>query len=225
MQAKRFSVLLLVLLSLSACTHLQPVRPVVQSPQLIGPMNPPPDPAVDSRVRTAGEWCLLSFEATLWKLCNMHYHRPVEHGRPVATEGVLPPCAADAGTNPDDWVEIHYAYVKGRTEDDCPALRERALHTPLGECLPADYIVRTVWARVTPTGTFKPKEDALPDSPRYIEYDGSSTGDTGGKAPVYWKINRECLEITEEALQGVHYDPSRELQPEAPPRLRPRSTK
>lgn len=96
---------------------------------------------------------------------------------------------------------------------ECDALLAHALTTKLGEDCLEPYIVRTVWAKVTATGTFRPKADDLPDSARYIEYDGSSTGDTGGKSPAHWKINRDCLEVTADALRGIHKDPSRPLQP------------
>jgi hypothetical protein len=171
--------------------------------------DPPPDPAVPSLV-TSDTWCQLRYQTEDWSLCNIHYHRPAEHGRLFDTSPrVLPPCAQSA---PNDWVEIHYAYVRGMSHGACELLRERALLTDLGRDCPAPYIVRAVWAQVSPGGTFRPKTDDLFGSPRYIEYLGSSTGGTGGTSPAYWKINRDCLRTDEDALNGVHRDPTRELQ-------------
>ena len=86
-----------------------------------------------------------------------------------------------------------------------------------GRRLPSPFVVRVVWARVKPGGTFKHKEQPLPDSRSYVEYDGSSSGGSDGKFPVHWKINRECQEVAEEALAGIPKDPTRPLQPSPKP--------
>ena len=227
MKSKRFLSLslslLLIAVALSGCRTTSTDRPRVQSPQFISVKNPPLDPAADSLVTVAGDWCFLQYKAGPWNLCNIHYHRPAEHGR--AFDGsTIPPCGGETGTKPEDWVELHYVYVTGRSEKTCDQLRERAFKTGLVTDCPPPFLVRAFWARVTPTGGFKPKENPLPESARYAEYDGSTTGDSNGAYPAYWKINRDCLEISEEALGDVHKDPWRKLQPNAPKPLRPRST-
>jgi hypothetical protein len=236
MQSKRFVALLLAA-ALLACRQpetgkpqVPTGRPQVQSPQLINVTNPPLEPATNTRVTEAGDWCLLNYNSGAWKLCNIHYHRPAEHG--YAFNGsTRPPCSGAEGTNPQDWVEIHYAYSRNGTsrtcnQQTCPPLRACALTTELGgPGCPAPFVVRSVWARVTPNGTFRPTVDPLPRSTYYAEYDGSSTGGSGGEFPAFWKINRNCVEIKAEALAGVHPDPWRSLQPAAPPQLRPRSTR
>lgn len=212
---------LLVVLILPGCKSTKSARPPVQSPQRVASNEPPADPAAPSSV-TSGPWCQLRYQEQDWSLCNIHYHRPAEHGRRFdTTPRVLPPCAASA---PDDWVEIHYAYVRGPSHQVCELLRERSLLTDLGRDCPAPYIVRAVWAQVSTGGTFRPTMDDLPGSPRYFEYLGSSTGGTNGAFPAYWKINRDCLRLTASALTGVHLDPTRELQNPPPPAGRPRST-
>lgn len=213
--SRRYSLALvfLVLLVPSGCA-LRDQPPRVQSPVPVAPNAPPPDPASLSAVSTDGSWCRLRGRNAGWSLCSMHYHRPAEHGRPAGGGRVLPPCAGAEGTDPNDWAEIHYAYSVPPIAGSCDVLRTRALETPLGDCA-SPYIVRTVWARVTPAGTFDPTKDDVRDSLRYMEYDGSSTGDTGGKEPVYWKINRDCVEVTAEALLAVHKDRVRGLQPPA----------
>ena len=183
-----------------------------------------------TRVREAGDWCFLNYNSEGWRLCNIHYHRPAEHGYAFGGS-TRPPCSRADGTSPQDWVEIHYAYCRtGRSrtcnQQTCPQLRACALATELGgpDC-PAPFVVRSIWAHVTPTGGFRPTVDTLPRSAYYAEYDGSSTGGSGGEFPAYWKINRGCVEVTAAALAGVHLDPWRPLQPDAPPLLRPRSTR
>ncbi|HXA19879.1 MAG TPA: hypothetical protein VN380_23045 [Thermoanaerobaculia bacterium] len=233
MHSKRFVALLLVAV-LAACRHGQTAGPQaqlprVQSPQFINNSNPPLEPAGRSPVTEVGGWCLLQTGSQRWRLCNIHYHRPAEHVTAFVGP-TLPPCPGAEGTNPQEWVEIHYAYCyAGRSrscnQQTCPALRACALETELGglDC-PAPFVVRSIWARITPTGGFRPAEDPLPPSGYYAEYDGSSTGGSGGVFPAYWKINRNCVEITQAALAGVHLDPTRPLQPNAPQSLRPRST-
>ena len=234
MKPLRLVILLLIVLAAAACRPLAPVPPIppvpdVQSPQRISTNDPPLEPAAASRVSKGERWCELRYADANWRLCNIHYHRPAEHGR--AFDGdtrVIPPCgAAEAGTGPNDWVELHYVFVHGTSADPCDRLRERALdeeHSVLGRDCPAPFVVRAVWARVKTDGRFDPKKDELPDSTRYAEYDGSSTGGSGGAFPVYWKINRDCVEISEETLRHVPRDPTRELQPRAPEGSRPRST-
>jgi hypothetical protein len=211
--SRRYSLalVLLVVVALSGCALRNQQVPRTQSPVFVAPNAPSPDPASLSAVTTNGEWCRLRAFGDNWFLCNLHYHRPSEHGRPVAG-GVLPPCAGAEGTTPNEWAEIHYAYSVPPIAGSCDVLRARALETPLGDCA-SPYIVRTVWARITPNGTFDPTKDVVSDSARYMEYAGSSTGDTGGKEPVYWKINRDCVEVTAEALLPLHKDRVRGLQP------------
>ena len=206
----------LVLLAQASCTTSNPQpqsaeQPqFVQSPVPVGPNDPPPDPFTQSPVVKNGEWCRLRAFGENWALCNIHYHRPAEHGRQVAG-GALPPCAGTDGTTPNGWVELHYAYSKPPLSGSCDVLRTDALKTPLGDCA-APYIVRTVWANVTATGPFDPWTAAVSDSSRYMEYQGSSTGSTRPTKPVYWKINRDCVEVTEEKLRPVFRHDVRELQ-------------
>ena len=212
-------------LMLAACQQRKADdKPAVQSPQLIALEEPALEPAVSSAARKDGDWCFVKYDGKDWRLCNIHYHRPAEHGK-ASNSGVVPACEG-AGTAPDDWVEIHYVYVQGRSSSTCDQLKKPALDehaSKLGEaCLPP-FVVRAVWARVKPGGTLKPKAEPLPDSARYAEYDGSSTGGSDGKFPVHWKINRECRDVAEEALAGIPKDPTRPLQP-APAAGKPQTT-
>lgn len=200
----------LALLVQSGCATSNQQQPRAQSPVRVAPDAPAPEPSIPSPVAKNGGWCRLRAFGDNWDLCNIHYHRGAEHGRPVAG-GVLPPCEGTAGTTPNDWVELHYAYSKPPLSGACDVLRRGALETPLGNCA-APYIVRTVWARVTTPGTFDPSTDDLRDSGYYMEYHGSSTGDTLPTKPVYWKINRDCVEVTADALQPLFRHGVRALQ-------------
>ena len=226
MRWNRALVLVLLVVPVVSGCRSAGVRPLVQSPQRVAANDPAAEPSSASPVRES-TWCSLRYQDSDWHLCNIHYHRPAEHGtRPANSRYVLPPCAT-TGTTPEDWVELHYAYVRGPAIPECDLLREKAILSNLGRDCASPYLVRSVWARVTPNGSFHPMTDALPGSAStyYIEYDGSSTGDTGGAFPAYWKINRDCLTISDDALRNVHEDETRELQPEAPPGDRPRSTR
>lgn len=205
---------LLVPIALSGCTSLTTVPPV-QSPQVVTAGVPPLDPAEPSPVTENDGWCVLTFRDTKYYLCNIHYHSPVEHGRPVDSKNVMPPCD-ESGTRPEDWAEIHYAFATPPIKGACGVLRELALKTALGPGCPSPYIVRTVWVKIGETGGFDPTKDDLMPAARYVEYDGSTTGGTNGKFPAHWKINRKCEEVAKQSLEHVHQDPNRVLQRPAP---------
>jgi hypothetical protein len=216
--------------------------PAVQSPQPITRNYPQLKNQVQSSVsKKTGGWCFLSYANEDWRLCNIHHHNPAEHGMHQAEDNEslgfpgsgahIPwgPCGDSISEIEDDpWspdiVEIHYVYVKGTSTSTCAQLRTKALkhhESRLGPDCPGPFVVRAVWARVG-GGAFDPATQTLPDANLYVEYDGSSTGESNGAHAVHWKINRGCQNVSKGALSGVPIDPTREPQPIKPG---PRTTK